>query len=45
VVTILPHPGATRSIYIGRELYTISQWGIVVFDIEDLKEVAVIKFQ
>jgi inhibitor of cysteine peptidase len=45
VVTILPHPGATRSIYIGRELYTVSQWGIVVFDIEDLKEVAVIKFQ
>ena len=45
VAAILPHPGASRSIYIGGELYTISQWGIIVYDIEDLKEVAVIKFQ
>ena len=45
VAAILPHPGAIRSIYIGGELYTISRWGIIVYDIEDLKEVAVIKFQ
>ena len=42
--TILSHSDAKRSIYIGRDLYTISHSGIIVYDIETFREKAIIVF-
>lgn len=45
VITILDHPGASRITYIGGELYTISQDSIVVYNVDTLEKITVIKLR
>ncbi len=44
-VTILQHPGASRTIYIGEKVYTISPTSIKVFDENTFKEITEIPLQ
>ncbi len=43
-VTILQHPGASRTVYIGEKVYTISPTSIKVFDENTFKEITEIPF-